>query len=393
MMVAYGGADLRTGERNRTLETLETLAREMRAGRFAAARAGYEALLDDGFDSYALQSNLALCHKRMNDWPGAVEHFTAAFRLKRAIGVAPGGAPAPSVGARAQAPHFGAFQIGHLIDQLDYLKMVDDAPWFDAPSRDALENACRFLNDCYGPHGAGPLPLHLPETAKACLSDCPSYVFDLPRGPIVDPGARIVAHSLPDSGATFYVVDGILSPDALECLRRFLIRSTIWFDARPGRRYLGAHLHDGLANALVEATVSALREFLTPFAGATSVAQVWAFKYAAKSAGIDLHADQADWNINFWLADDRWNLDPETGGMTIYDCVAPAEWGFEQYNSRPDLARSLIKSARPSDQHVRHRTNRAVIFPSKLLHATDAVNFADDYEGRRMNMTVLFDKH
>ena len=39
---------------------------------------------------------------------------------------------------------------------------------------------------------------------------------------------------------------------------------------------------------------------------------------------------------------------------------------------------------------VPYRANRAVIFDSNLFHKTDEIRFADGYENRRINITMLY---
>jgi hypothetical protein len=40
--------------------------------------------------------------------------------------------------------------------------------------------------------------------------------------------------------------------------------------------------------------------------------------------------------------------------------------------------------------NIPYRGNRAVLFNSALFHETDAINFKEGYENRRVNMTYLF---
>ncbi len=39
---------------------------------------------------------------------------------------------------------------------------------------------------------------------------------------------------------------------------------------------------------------------------------------------------------------------------------------------------------------VPYRANRAVIFDSDLFHETDRIRFADGYQNRRINITMLY---
>ena len=39
---------------------------------------------------------------------------------------------------------------------------------------------------------------------------------------------------------------------------------------------------------------------------------------------------------------------------------------------------------------IPYRCNRAVIFDSDLFHETDVISFAEGYENRRINVTLLY---
>ena len=119
--------------------------------------------------------------------------------------------------------------------------------------------------------------------------------------------------------------------------------------------------------------------------------EFWGFKYDAKlGKGINVHADHAQVNLNFWVTPDEFNLDPSSGGLRVYDAPAPAQWAFDDYNHNADKIYQFLREQHAGEQVVTYRCNRAVLFNSALFHETDAVHFADTYVGRRVNMTYLF---
>ncbi len=81
--------------------------------------------------------------------------------------------------------------------------------------------------------------------------------------------------------------------------------------------------------------------------------QLWAFSCDGQVPGVRLHADFAAVNANFWITPDEANLAPER-------VVVP------------------------------YRQNRAVLFHSDLVHASDRVSFREGHENRRINITMLF---
>lgn len=119
--------------------------------------------------------------------------------------------------------------------------------------------------------------------------------------------------------------------------------------------------------------------------------QLWGFKYEpAVTRGINVHADFAKVNLNFWIAPGENNLDPESGGLKVYDVPAPVDWTFTQYNADSALIYDYLNRSNAGCVTVPHRCNRAVLFNSALFHETDTIRFREGYESRRVNMTYLF---
>ena len=109
--------------------------------------------------------------------------------------------------------------------------------------------------------------------------------------------------------------------------------------------------------------------------------------------GTKIHADQASINVNFWISPDAANLDRNGGGLKIWDEIPPKNWGFDSYNSLDASSKiqKILDDNNVKPQFVPYKENRAVIFNSKLFHATDNFNFKDSYENRRINVTFLYD--
>jgi tetratricopeptide (TPR) repeat protein len=185
------------------------------------------------------------------------------------------------------------------------------------------------------------------------------------------------------------VIDDFLSAPALAALRRFCHGSTIWREAYE-KGYLGAFPEHGLACPLLAQIAEELKSLCRGIFLDHPLLQLWAFKYESRLSGIPLHADFAAVNVNFWIAPDEANRNPDGGGLVIWDVPAPLDWDFKTYNNDPQAGREFLagRGARPLT--VPHRCNRAVIFDSDLFHETDAVDFAEGYLNRRINLTLLY---
>lgn len=355
----------------------------LQAGDFASAQAAYAELLGRGVDGYALRVNLAQSLKRLGRWGEAVAEFEAAFRFRRGAWV--------DMSAPVRLGPLRTYQVEHLLEQLDYLRGIGAADWLGDDDRAGLARLAKFMKDCYGRAGQGSPPDLAPSVANLVMG-CPSRPEIEAPATIINPEAKVQSIEAGADGDMIHIVDDVFAPATLEALRTYLVRSTFWFDARPERGYIGAHLHEGLACPLVRDVASAVVGLARPHIGPALISQVWAFKYALSAAGIDLHADQADMNINVWLTDERHNADPDSGGMTIFGARVPESWNFGMYNASPDIGRAHLKSIGAREHRVAYRGNRAIIFPSRLFHQTDPVRFRGDYDNRRINLTIMADR-
>lgn len=197
-----------------------------------------------------------------------------------------------------------------------------------------------------------------------------------------------------DNAPGLTVVDDFLHPAALAGLRRFCLESTVWFDFYHPNGYLGAYLEEGFHCPLLLQVAEDLRRLMPTIIGDLPLRQMWAYKYDSRLEGIEMHADFARVNVNFWITPDDANLDPESGGMLVWDKAAPADWDFDEYNSSnaSDQARisKFLENSGARQRQIFYRENRAVIFNSDLFHKTDKINFSPGYANRRINITMLF---
>ena len=193
-------------------------------------------------------------------------------------------------------------------------------------------------------------------------------------------------------------VDDFLTSEALGSLRKFLLESTIWFEQKAGG-YLGAYLPDGLASPLILQIAFELKSRFPRIIKNHSLSQVWAYKYDSRSCdpnsditGINIHADFAAVNVNFWVTQSEANLDPDSGGLVVYNTEAPKSWSFQRYNNDPENIQEELRKSDGGKVVIPHRGNRMVIFNSNLFHETDRYHFKEGYENRRINVTMLFGK-
>lgn len=186
-------------------------------------------------------------------------------------------------------------------------------------------------------------------------------------------------------------IDDFLSPAALNAIRDFCHEATIW-KKEYGNGYLGATLKDGFVSPLIMLVAEELRNTFPQIFQKHLLEQAWAFKYDSTMKGINVHADFAAVNVNFWITRDEACLNPESGGLVIWDKASPKDWSFSEYNGDESRIRKFLTDAGARSIRVPYRENRCVIFNSTLFHETDQFEFNDAYQDRRINVTFLYGK-
>ncbi len=224
-----------------------------------------------------------------------------------------------------------------------------------------------------------PLPFHLADGTRLA-------------GPAVDP-----ANATPDlvrqwhaSWPQLVVIDNFLNPAALEKLQRYCAGSTIWrrnYEAG----YIGATPEDGLACPLMAQIAEEIGAVFPQMIAGHVFRYLGAFKYdSTLSTGTNTHVDNSAVNVNFYAAPDEANLDPDSGGMDVWDLALPPGEDMRRYNGDEQFARDFLARSGARITRVPHRCNRAVIFKSDLFHKTSDCSFREGYLNKRINISLLF---
>lgn len=186
-------------------------------------------------------------------------------------------------------------------------------------------------------------------------------------------------------------VDNLLTQEALTELRAFCLESTIWKRDYPNG-YIGTFLANGFACPLLLQIAEELRTRFPRLFQHHQLVQAWAFKYDSALRGLNMHADAAAVNVNFWITPNEANRNSGNGGLVVWDKEAPNHWDFAEYNNDKNRYKiqEFLEQSEAKPITIPHRQNRAVIFNSNLFHKTDVIDFQDKYESRRINVTLLY---
>lgn len=372
MLVGLGVALSDAGDRQEATECLQkalTIAPEMPEAHFNLGRE----LFESGRHEEALE-HMEACRSAKHGHPwGNTRVYIQTL------------APHVEGGAKVISLH----KLRHDLEQLEYLSNAGKlATGFKPVIESYRELVSRFDS---GDGAPSVLDVDVPSKVRATYNR-PAFIPECPAldGPAINPllNASSVESDYFKASPSLTHVDKLLTPEALEKLRRFCLEGCFWHDVKS--EYLGGYMYDGFCCGLLLQIAEELRTALPNILGGLPLQIVWAYKYDSSLNGIGLHADKAAVNVNFWLTPDSANLNPESGGLVVYQHKPPDDWSFRKFNTEFSSIERYLESVGSDSVTVPHRQNRAVIFDSSLFHRTDSFQFRPGYENRRINVTMLY---
>src|SRR4051812_20622334 len=334
-------------------------------GRLPQALESYDQALRLKPDYFDLLYNRAMLLRQLGRLDAALANYEAALRLQpNSVNALIGRARTLRDLGRTDAAMESYRQILAQSDSAEAANGLAEVLY----SKGAIEDAFRMFRErterAHGPAGS-PLPApspNPPHRAKhdreqaahlAGLLDRPAQALSF----YLDAGARVpgdavnrgipreeIQHQWQTARPQIIVVDDLLSTEALAALRRFCEASTIWqktYDAG----YLGTMPETGFACPLLAQIAEEFPRALPEVFRAHPLKYLWAFKYDSTLTGINIHADFAAVNVNFWITPDEANLDPDSGGLIVWDKAAPLDWDFEKYNTDEGAIRRFLTEA------------------------------------------------
>jgi hypothetical protein len=281
----------------------------------------------------------------------------------------------------------------HNLEQLDYLERLNGltaGTLLPMPAAQREETRRRF-NQILDKAGTVTPRIKLDGAWGRALSQPPRLRRDEPPPErVLNPrnDGATMAQSFRD-GDGVACIDNLLSSAALAQLQRFCLESTVWRRSyRQG--YLGAYPESGFVSPLLLQLAAELKEAVPELLGGHHLTYWWSFVCQHQRPGTDIHADQSDISLNFWITPDRANLAPGSGGLEIWNVAAPSDWTFNDYNADGYRIRLHLSQIGARQKSFAYAENRALLFRGMLFHQTSACRFAEGFENRRRNITMLF---
>lgn len=326
---------------------------------------------------------LARVRTALDERDAALADFRAALELARPPTTPAGGAPIA----------LPAHQALHNLEQLIYLEQAGNlASGTLLPVPAAVREAAqRKLNQMLD--GSGEIPTIPMGGQYGQILANPPFVMHDEAPPALclnrRDGWSDVVQAFKGEGKGVAFVDHLLTPEALAQLQRFCLRSTVWRRSYP-TGYLGANPESGFFSALLLQIAVELRQALPELLDGHHLIYWWSFVCQHQRPGIDIHADQSDISLNFWITPDQANLQPGGGGLDVWDVAAPADWTFDDYNRGEKDIRAYLRQKGARQTSIAYAENRGLVFRGSIFHQTAALRFAEGFENRRRNVTMLF---
>ena len=357
----------------------------MRSNRAQEALKIYSDLLDINPDNYRAQLDFGLANFALGNINDACHCFSKTMALRQSEQNSVYNRDTYWRTTKAKLEHdmeqfrhlskVGFSDVGFTELAEEYEKLAADIDWSKTPEYIVAlgELERNRIADSYN------LPLHL---------------LDLPKleNGVINPllNSSKITERYVNSTPSLTYFDDFLSNDALDQLRNFLLESTVWYDFHHIEGFLAAYLENGLATPLLLQIAHDVKVILPEILGDLPLTQVWAFKNLQENQGIDLHSDSGAVSLNFWLTPDEANLDPNHGGIVIYETAPPKDWQLKSYSEDIKLIQNYLSGHSSKTTCIPYRENRAVLFKSELFHKSDHMKFKPEYKSHRINITMIF---
>lgn len=189
----------------------------------------------------------------------------------------------------------------------------------------------------------------------------------------------------------YAVIDDFLAPDACAEARDHLINNKGWAFMNV-RGPASVFVVRNFKLPLVAEIASALTGRLSGILGGLSLVEHSAFMNRSND-GLSIHSDNGVVTVNIYLTPDEFNLEPETGGIRLFDVKRGEDMALHEFNSQPWCTEYFEKHTKGGAVRIGYAFNRAILFDARTLHVAERMRFAGGSVGsHRLNLALRFDK-
>lgn len=185
----------------------------------------------------------------------------------------------------------------------------------------------------------------------------------------------------------YVVVDEFIEKEILDDIHRKLLLHWGWRQ----KNWSSEHLHNRQPKIweIIELRNQIIKS-CGPVIGDLECLDYWSLMYPENTKG-NVHSDYGDISLTIWLTDEKYNDNPETGGLIIYDVKRPRETPIHE-DYIPENARSYVdRYTKGRSVKINYKRNRAVFFSADNFHTTDSPQFRKEgVDSMRINLSFAF---
>lgn len=186
----------------------------------------------------------------------------------------------------------------------------------------------------------------------------------------------------------YAIIDNLLTPDVCEEVRKNIVHNKGWSFMNWQAEELFIR---NFNMPLVQDISRAVAEHMPRVFENLSLVQHIAFMHQ-RNSGLCPHSDTGLVTLDLWLTPDEYNLEPDTGGLVLYDVKRTPEQEIHEFNARPWCVEYFNQHTRGESVTVGYKFNRAILFDARTFHASDKIKFVGDgAHTYRINYAMLFD--
>lgn len=204
--------------------------------------------------------------------------------------------------------------------------------------------------------------------------------------------SAVAAEYQASAPGSMVVLDKFLDESFAEDFRNALLNHYGW----RVKSWVARNLHNGRPDLphyslIAEELAAALPQVMDGY----EVMSHWALMYQGTATVGNVHADATGMTLTLWLTPDEFNLDPETGGLVVYDVMRPDTAAVHD-GLDGDWAEAYVQentAGQAAWRKVRYGFNRALLFNGMSFHRSDRIDFDFDKPGSaRINAAMSFDR-
>lgn len=199
---------------------------------------------------------------------------------------------------------------------------------------------------------------------------------------------RIQADFQNRSPFRYVVVDRFFTEESFQQLRTTTLQHWGWRH----KNWFSRHLHTVLWDVPeLRCVASTLKNACPQIFQGLELTSCWALLYTENSRG-NLHADFATITATIWMTPEKYNRNPESGGLRLFKRRRSPKAMMHEFLSPPHVQETLREDELETLVRIPYRENRAVIFDADLFHITDELDFsAEGPESHRLNISIAYD--